>query len=86
MSMTWTRVDTYHQRADTGYTVCADRVGQRLIYCAWTPGSKGTPECLGLFETAAEARARCEEDLKGPGGAANTDPAITTSTEKECKS
>ena len=55
-------------------------------------------ECPEAFRAAVESHVRLVfalrgqsglrrgmKNLKGPGGAANTDPAITTSTEGECK-
>ena len=41
---------------------------------------------LGVFDSAAEARAACERDfLKGQPSAENTGVAITTSTKGECE-
>lgn len=73
--LTWVRKDKYYQAAD-GYWVSAAKVGDTWRFTAWklptaamrigriVRGEEGRPGpvCLGHFDTADEARQRCQED------------------------
>lgn len=73
--MDWKRIDAYFQRAASGHQVSAARVGAAWRFSAWAPARNGRADApshrlLGVFDSAADARAACVLDRDAAGDVA----------------